>query len=161
MTPQTIIKAKLLELAGAAEVKITVRNQKGAFYALMADDDYERSRQLLHRLLPESYMTSCSPFELTFRLGPDRAIADALRDTEIDPAWLAWNDSAVLRVAQGIHDDHHFKHLPILADALEEAGCTSAALLTHCRSALPHGRSCWVVDLVLGSGKKPRRGRRG
>ena len=40
--------------------------------------------------------------------------------------------------------------LPILADALEEAGCTDADMLAHCRGPGPHVRGCWVVDLVLG-----------
>ncbi len=39
---------------------------------------------------------------------------------------------------------------PILADALEEAGCTDAAILDHCRGPGPHVRGCWVVDLILG-----------
>jgi hypothetical protein len=40
--------------------------------------------------------------------------------------------------------------MPILADALEEAGCTDAAILGHCRGPGPHVRGCWVVDLLLG-----------
>jgi hypothetical protein len=40
--------------------------------------------------------------------------------------------------------------LPILADALEEAGCTDADILAHCRGPGPHVRGCWVVDLLLG-----------
>jgi hypothetical protein len=39
--------------------------------------------------------------------------------------------------------------LALLADALEEAGCTSAAVLDHCRGPGPHVRGCWVVDLIL------------
>jgi hypothetical protein len=38
----------------------------------------------------------------------------------------------------------------ILADALEEAGCTDAAILSHLRGPGPHVRGCWVVDLLLG-----------
>ena len=40
--------------------------------------------------------------------------------------------------------------LAILADALEDAGCTNADVLDHCRGAGPHVRGCWVVDLLLG-----------
>jgi hypothetical protein len=43
-----------------------------------------------------------------------------------------------------------FDHLPILADALEEVGCTDADLLAHCRGDGPHARGCWVIDLLLG-----------
>jgi hypothetical protein len=39
--------------------------------------------------------------------------------------------------------------VPVLADALEEAGCTDRTLLEHCRGGL-HVRGCWAVDLLLG-----------
>ncbi len=41
-------------------------------------------------------------------------------------------------------------YLPILADALEEAGCGDGDILSHCRGAGPHARGCWVVDSILG-----------
>ncbi|OWK45068.1 hypothetical protein [Fimbriiglobus ruber] len=53
-------------------------------------------------------------------------------------------------LARGIAHDQAFDRLPILADALEEAGVTDIALLAHCRSGGPHARGCWAVDLVLG-----------
>jgi len=59
---------------------------------------------------------------------------------------------AVLHLAQAIYDDRAFDQLPILADALQEAGCTSREVLDHCRSPGPHVRGCWVVDLILGKG---------
>jgi hypothetical protein len=63
---------------------------------------------------------------------------------------LAWNDGTVRRIAQGIYIDRAFDRLPILADALEEAGCTNADILAHCRQPGEHVRGCWVVDLLLG-----------
>jgi hypothetical protein len=56
----------------------------------------------------------------------------------------------VVRLAQLIYDQHHFGDMPVLADALEEAGCTDEAILSHCRGRGPHVRGCWVVDLLLG-----------
>jgi hypothetical protein len=56
----------------------------------------------------------------------------------------------VAALAQGIYDERSFDRLPVLADALEEAGCTNADILNHCRSDGPHVRGCWVVDLLLG-----------
>jgi hypothetical protein len=56
---------------------------------------------------------------------------------------------AMARHAEGPGD---YGDLPVLADALEEAGCTGADLLAHCRSGGGHLRGCWAVDLVLGKG---------
>jgi hypothetical protein len=66
------------------------------------------------------------------------------------PGWLAWNDGAVSKMARMIYDGCRFADLPVLADALEDAGCTDAAILTHCRSGGEHVRGCWVIDLLLG-----------
>jgi hypothetical protein len=68
----------------------------------------------------------------------------------IDPAWLAWGGGTIPNLAQAIHDDRTCDRLPLLADALEDAGCTDAAILDHCRSEGPHVRGCWVVDAILG-----------
>jgi hypothetical protein len=72
------------------------------------------------------------------------------RRRSVDPAWLSWNGGTVRRLAQAIYDERAFDRLPILADALEEAGCTEAELLSHLRSPGPHVRGCWAVDLLLG-----------
>ena len=66
------------------------------------------------------------------------------------PSWFAWNDGAVSKMAQLIYDDRAFDRLPILADALEDAGCDNPDILAHCRSGGEHVRGCWVVDLLLG-----------
>ena len=68
----------------------------------------------------------------------------------ISPHWLAWEDGTVRRIAQAIYDERAFERLPILADALEDAGCDKADILSHCRGPGPHVRGCWVVDLLLG-----------
>lgn len=62
----------------------------------------------------------------------------------------AWRTGAVTALADAIYADRAFDRLPILADALEDAGCTNRAILDHCRGPGPHVRGCWVVDLVLG-----------
>jgi hypothetical protein len=68
----------------------------------------------------------------------------------IDPGWLAWNDDTVAKLARANYKCRRFADLPILADALEEAGCADAAILAHCRSGSEHVRGCWVVDLLTG-----------
>jgi hypothetical protein len=72
------------------------------------------------------------------------------RPASIDPTVLTWNGGTVPKLAQAIYNDRRFSDLPILADALEEAGCDNADILAHCRSEGPHVRGCWVVDLILG-----------
>jgi hypothetical protein len=61
-----------------------------------------------------------------------------------------WFTPTVVGLARSIYADRAFDRLPILADALEEAGCTDADILAHCRGPGPHVRGCWVVDLLLG-----------
>jgi hypothetical protein len=79
------------------------------------------------------------------------------RPPALDPAVLAWNGGAVRLLAQVAYDQRELPsgHLErdrvlILADALEDAGCTDAELLGHLRGPGPHSRGCWAVDLVLG-----------
>lgn len=70
------------------------------------------------------------------------------RPVALDPAWLT---SDVLALAKGIYDDRAFDRIPILADALQDAGCACEDVLSHCRDAhATHVRGCWVLDLLLG-----------
>ncbi len=69
------------------------------------------------------------------------------RPVAVDPAWRT---ATAVGIAQAIYDDRAFDRLPILADALQDAGCENADILAHCRGDGPHVRGCWVVDLVLG-----------
>jgi hypothetical protein len=64
-----------------------------------------------------------------------------------DPRWLT---TTVVDLAAAIYEERSFVNLPILADALMDAGCDSAEVLDHCRSEGPHARGCWVVDAILG-----------
>jgi hypothetical protein len=64
----------------------------------------------------------------------------------------SWRSETVVGLARGIYDERAFDRLPILADALEDAGCEDADILSHCRGGGPHVRGCWVVDLVLSKG---------
>jgi hypothetical protein len=71
------------------------------------------------------------------------------RSIRLEPTWAT---QTVLRLAQVIYSDRAFDSLPILADALEDAGCDNADILAHCRGPGPHVLGCWVVDLILGKG---------
>jgi hypothetical protein len=87
----------------------------------------------------------------------DRVLADLLRDIvgnpfrtpAVDESWLRWNDNLVVKLATVIRNESSFERMPILADALEDAGCTDAEILDHCRQATEHVRGCWLLDLVL------------
>jgi hypothetical protein len=63
------------------------------------------------------------------------------------PSWRT--DTAVI-LARQMYESRAFSAMPILADALQDAGCDSADVLDHCRGPGPHVRGCWVVDLLLG-----------
>jgi hypothetical protein len=66
-----------------------------------------------------------------------------------DPAWSAWGDGVGAKLARTIDAEQAFDRLPVLADALEEAGCADPAILGHCRSPGLHVRGCWVVERLL------------
>jgi hypothetical protein len=82
-------------------------------------------------------------------------VADLIRDVfgsisrpvRFDPRWRT---SDAVDLAQAIYEDRAFDRLPILADALMDAGCEDEQVIGHCRSEGPHVRGCWVVDQVLG-----------
>jgi hypothetical protein len=61
-----------------------------------------------------------------------------------------WRTADAVGLARGIYEERAFDRLPLLADALMDAGCGDDQVLEHCRSEGPHVRGCWVVDLVLG-----------
>jgi hypothetical protein len=70
------------------------------------------------------------------------------RDIPVSPSWLT---ADVRLLAQGIYDAKAFGRMPILADALQDAGCDNDEILSHCRAAdWEHVRGCWVIDLLLG-----------
>ena len=84
-----------------------------------------------------------------------RRYADMLRDIAGNPFRPVafepqWRSPQALALAQGMYEDRCFADMPLLADALEEMGCTNSTILSHCRSTDVHVRGCWVVDLVLG-----------
>jgi hypothetical protein len=98
-----------------------------------------------------------SSLRSVFALRSQRAEAGLVRDlfgnpfrpVSLDPSWRTSN---VVALAGGIYADRAFDRLPILADALQDAGCDNSDILNHCRGPGPHVRGCWVVDLVLGKG---------
>lgn len=81
-------------------------------------------------------------------------LAAVLRETvgpvvPLPPFPDAWRTEQAVGIAAGV-GGHDFAGLPVLADALEEAGCDHVALLAHLRGPGPHARGCWALDAVLG-----------
>jgi hypothetical protein len=66
------------------------------------------------------------------------------------PSWLSRNGGIVAVMARTIYTGRSFADMPVLADALEEAGCDNPLILDHCRRPGEHLRGCWVLDLLLG-----------
>ena len=77
-------------------------------------------------------------------------ISGASCDRDVSANVLKWNGGCVVKVAAAIYDERAFDRMPILADALEDAGCDNADILNHCREPGEHVRGCWVLDLLLG-----------
>jgi hypothetical protein len=74
----------------------------------------------------------------------------------LDPVWITWNDGTVRTLAESVYKERAIPEgaldaarLGVLADALEDAGCTDAELLGHLRGQGPHVRGCWALDHVL------------
>lgn len=73
-------------------------------------------------------------------------VGNPFRPVAIDPDWLAASGGAVRHLLEVIALEERFGELPILADALEDAGCCNEAILRHCRESGRHRYGCWVID---------------
>lgn len=102
---------------------------------------WARSKRLAGRPAAKRERVTC--------LGLLRCVAgNPFRPVAFDPEWRT---STAVLLAKQMYESRDFSTMPILADALQDAGCDNADILTHCRDeSLTHVRGCWVVDLVLG-----------
>jgi hypothetical protein len=114
------------------------------------------ARRMAHGMARKSLLRSgrmaandvCTPFGYR----PD--LAELLRDifgnpyasVTFAPRWLT---ADVVGLARGIYEDRAFDRMPILADALLDAGVEDERVLAHCRSATPHVKGCWLIDGLL------------
>lgn len=87
--------------------------------------------------------------EFQARLARD-VLGNLFHTVALDPGWLSPRSGLVKTMARTIYEERRFDELPILADALEDAGCDNVDILSHCRRLGPHARGCWVLDLILG-----------
>jgi hypothetical protein len=81
-----------------------------------------------------------------------KSVSKRYRDEDLVPDTIdsSWLTSDVIALAEGIRAAEAFDRMPILADAIQDAGCDNEDVLNHCRGEGVHVRGCWVIDLVLG-----------
>jgi hypothetical protein len=124
-----------------------------------AADDVPQDMEVQAALLREIAGNPFRPFawDDEDRFGPVPVLVEGTRPRLLRSEWMAWNGGTVALLAQSAYEDRrlpsgHFDvaRLLVLADALEEAGCTHADLLAHVHSPGPHVRGCWAVDLLCG-----------
>jgi hypothetical protein len=84
-------------------------------------------------------------------------LSNPFRPLRVDPTWLTWNGGTVPKLARAVYEQRCLPEgtldgarLGVLADALEEAGCSEEEVLGHCRAPGPHYHGCWLVDRLLG-----------
>lgn len=104
-----------------------------------------RAAQLLRKVMRYPWMAFGNECALLREV-----CGNPFRPARVDSSVLCWNGGCVTRMAQAIYDGRRFDDLPILADALDEAGCREEDVLAHCRSKAEHVRGCWVLDALLG-----------
>ena len=80
-------------------------------------------------------------------------VGNPYRPVAFDPAWRT---DTVVTLARQMYDSREFVAMPILADALQDAGGEDKQVLTHCREPRVHVRGCWVCDAVLGKAQRQR-----
>jgi hypothetical protein len=99
---------------------------------------------------PQDYVASKAAEERAQSALLREVVANPFRPVAFSPNWRT---DTVITLARLMYESRDFSAMPILADAIQDAGCDSAELLEHCRDAnAVHVRGCWVVDLVLVGG---------
>ncbi|MCE9563791.1 MAG: hypothetical protein K8U57_17250 [Planctomycetes bacterium] len=110
------------------------------------------SASVAHWALGDDYDTNYRPFEAELVAEHTQLLRDifgprAFRRILVEHTWLT---STVQLLAAGTYEERAFDRMPILGDALQDAGCDNDDILNHCRQPGEHVRGCWVVDLILG-----------
>jgi hypothetical protein len=130
-----------------------IQKRNEALAIFVADQDFEGAAY--NRDSTDYLKLLRRPVEFRRHLWAGPTDAPVLRDLfgnpfrpiVLDPGWLT---AYVRTLAQSIYEERTYGHMPILADALQDAGCDNADILDHCRQPGEHVRGCWVLDLILG-----------
>ena len=137
----------------AARGRIDWRTNRPLWEALSAVEE-SASEQFTHRAVVSEMAAQALMYDAgsaaRLRLyNLYRDVAGCPPEFSFDPAWRT---STALALAEQMYESRDFAAMPILSDALQDAGCESDSVLSHCRGDGPHVRGCWVIDGILGKG---------
>jgi hypothetical protein len=120
-------------------------------FHLMSVERFDDARRLVSRHLDWVRVSRESrwPPRRQVEAGFQDVDGSPLGDVTFSPDWLRWNGGTVRKIAEGVKQFRCYADLPILADALEEAGCSDGRILRHLRERMEHSRRCWVLRLLL------------
>ena len=145
---------------GARDVKVILRSPSQTPFQRAANAAFDATRDTgssasnnapyeAARALSFKDHNHCEEGELRQQANLLRCIfGNPFRPVFVHPDWLTTN---VVSLAQTIYDNGAYDRIPILGDAIEEAGCNNTNILDHCRSETEHVRGCWVIDALLGN----------
>jgi hypothetical protein len=127
------------------------KQREQAFNMAWKDHHLGEARRIADTAMPNEWMAKGQAAWLEERAGQCNVLREIFgnpfRSLAIDSAC---NGGTVPKIARVIYDEQAYDRLPILADALEEAGCDKEEILNHCRQPGFHVRGCWALDLLLG-----------
>jgi hypothetical protein len=148
------------------EVRTALLGNASTMYRQMSREDVEFVEALI-RAVTETHAAEAAllVIEMATTARQRVNLCDSLREifgnpfrpVTISPAYRSWNEATVVHLAQAAYDNRFLAagtldnaRLAVLADALEEAGCSDEQILEHLRSGGEHYRGCFVVDALLG-----------
>lgn len=152
----------VLQAAAAAKTAVEYAAGQGKLRAAGGDEqaqqeEAETTFSESQRPLVQGWLEVAACTGRMARLDEDQVQCDLVRDLcspfrriEPDPVWIGPESGPVRQMAAVLYEGRRFEDMPILADALEDAGCDSSELLGHLRGPGPHARGCWALDLLLG-----------
>jgi hypothetical protein len=98
-------------------------------------------------LVPGEHRAKNSASEIGEKRASRDIFGNPFRPVTLDPSWLT---STVTTLTRQMYESRDFSAMPILADALQDAGCEDEQVLSHCRGEGAHVRGCFLVDLLVG-----------
>lgn len=117
------------------------------FLYLLMTQQTERLRDILERQVDTDRVQRHPALAFDER-GPRGSDGQPKPLPELRQEWVRWNDDCPARMAEYVAERRAFEVLPILADALEDAGCDDADVLEHCRRPAHHAANCWVLRAI-------------